>query len=129
MQGLQACGIESRFEESNWGSEANWRDENALRHEAGRGRPAAMQRYLIERGVSGSRIIVDNTLATARRALACRRAQLAFSEQGHISALARTLRLIDFYSAWREVPAYAVYRVWLAMNPLAARNTQLTVIR
>jgi hypothetical protein len=59
-------------------SESNWLDESALRHEAGLDRAAPMQRYLIERGVSGSRIIVDDPLATARRALACRRAQIAF---------------------------------------------------
>ncbi|MDR5734479.1 YdcF family protein [Caballeronia sp. LZ025] len=105
---------------------------------------AAMQRYLIERGVPASRVIVDNegdnTLATARHALAymrahgmssvmlvsqCHhlaRARLAFERAGAMDihgTYPRTLRLIDFYSAWREVPAYAVYRVRLAMNPEA----------
>ncbi|KDR37032.1 hypothetical protein BG57_10775 [Caballeronia grimmiae] len=47
-------------------------------------RAAPMQRYLIERGVSGSRILVDDPLATARRALACAcmPAQLAFQRAG-----------------------------------------------
>ncbi|WP_309789363.1 YdcF family protein [Caballeronia sp. LZ019] len=103
---------------------------------------AAMQRYLMERGVPASQIVVDdkgdNTLATARNAVGymrahgmssvmlvsqCHhlaRAQLAFARAGALDisgTYPRTLQLIDFYSAWREVPAYAVYRVRLALNP------------
>ncbi|MEZ2353060.1 hypothetical protein [Caballeronia sp. RCC_10] len=50
---------------------------------------------------------------------ACAACFLAGKGNGYLGTLARTLRLIDFHSAWREVPAHAVYRVPLAMNPEA----------
>ncbi|WP_321814704.1 MULTISPECIES: YdcF family protein [unclassified Paraburkholderia] len=101
----------------------------------------AMRTYLLARGVPDARIVVDragdNTLATARHAVAWMRSQglsrvvlvsqyyhlprarFAFQEAGApevYGAYPRAFRFMDLYSSWREVPALAVYRVRLGMN-------------
>jgi len=102
----------------------------------------AMQDYLVAHGVPSSAIILDNqgenTLATARNAVRYMkdhglsrvmlvtqyyhlpRAQLAFEAVGasRISgAFPPDFRVIDLYSCLREVPAYVIYAVRLAINP------------
>jgi len=106
---------------------------------------AAMRNYLLARGVPTDCIIVDNqgnnTLATARNAVRYMqehemsrvmlvsqyyhlpRAQLAFERVGAkqvYGAFPRSFRLVDLYSSWREVPAYIVYSIRLALNPDSA---------
>lgn len=101
----------------------------------------AMRTYLLARGVPDDRIVVDragdNTLATARNAVAYMReqglsrvllvsqyyhlprARFAFEEAGAprvYGAYPRAFRFMDLYSSWREVPALAVYRVRLGLN-------------
>lgn len=102
---------------------------------------AAMRTYLLAHGVPDDRIVVDragdNTLATARNAVAYMRAhglsrvllvsqyyhlpraRFAFEEAGApqvYGAYPRAFRFMDLYSSWREVPALAVYRVRLGLN-------------
>jgi len=102
----------------------------------------AMRDYLVARGVPAGRIIVDdqgdNTLATAHNAMRYMqengisrvmlvsqyyhlpRAQLAFERVGAqqvYGAFPRSFRLLDLYSSSREVPAYVVYAIRLAINP------------
>ncbi|WP_267554067.1 YdcF family protein [Rhizobium rhizogenes] len=103
---------------------------------------AAMQTYLLARGIPADRIIVDNkgdnTLATARNAIDymrehqisrvmlvsqyyhLARAQLAFERVGAsevYGAFPHAFQIRDLYSSWREVPAFAIYSVRLALNP------------
>ncbi|WP_322071695.1 YdcF family protein [Paraburkholderia bannensis] len=102
---------------------------------------AAMRTYLLAHGVPDERIVVDragdNTLATARNAVAYMRAQglsrvLLVSQYYHLprarfafeaagapqvfGAFPHAFRFMDLYSSWREVPALAVYRVRLGLN-------------
>lgn len=103
---------------------------------------AAMRDYLVAGGVPADRIVVDNkgdnTLATARNAVAymrdhgtsrvmlisqyyhLARAKLAFERAGAsdiYAAFPHSFQLRDVYSSWREVPAYAVYGIRLALDP------------
>jgi len=103
---------------------------------------SAMRNYLLARGVPADRIIVDNkgdnTLATARNVVDyirehqisrvmlvsqyyhLARAQLAFERVGVpqvYGAFPHSFQLRDLYSSWREVPAFAVYSVRLALDP------------
>ncbi len=102
----------------------------------------AMRAWLRERGVADGDIVLDNrgdnTLASARNATAFMRergmhrvmlitqyyhlprARLAFEKAGArvvLGAYPRRFRAMDVYSSWREVPAYAVYFVRLALDP------------
>lgn len=103
---------------------------------------SSMRSYLLERGVPAEDIIVDdkgdNTLATARHAVDymrehqisrvmlvsqyyhLARARLAFERVGVpevYGAFPHAFQIRDLYSSWREVPAFAVYSVRLALNP------------
>jgi vancomycin permeability regulator SanA len=99
----------------------------------------SMRAWLIDRGVPERDIVVDdqgdNTLASARNATAymrahgmtrvmlitqyyhLARARLAFERAGApfvAGAFPHRFRAMDFYSTWREVPAYVVY--WLRLT-------------
>jgi vancomycin permeability regulator SanA len=101
----------------------------------------AMRTWLIAHGLARDAIIVDehgdNTLASARNAVAfmrehrmtrvmlithyyhLARARLAFERAGAavvLGAFPHQFRAMDVYSSWREVPAYAVYLVRLALD-------------
>ncbi|WP_250478062.1 MULTISPECIES: YdcF family protein [unclassified Caballeronia] len=113
----------------------------------------SMQTWLIRHGVEQEAIVVDehgdNTLASARNAVTfmrehrmtrvllvtqyyhLARASLAFERAGArlvLGAFPREFRVIDVYSSWREVPAYAVYFFRLAANadakPVSFRPVQ-----
>jgi vancomycin permeability regulator SanA len=106
----------------------------------------AMKRYLTARGVPGTAIIADNagdnTLACARHLVAYMREQhlesvMLISQYYHLprarlaveraggnaltvlGSYPHRFRVLDLYSSWREVPAYAVYKVRLTLNPSA----------
>ncbi|WP_232452802.1 YdcF family protein [Burkholderia ubonensis] len=106
----------------------------------------AMKQYLTARGVPGTAIIADNagdnTLASARHLAAYMheqhlasvmlisqyyhlpRARLAVERVGAnaltiFGAYPHKFRALDLYSSWREVPAYAVYKIRLTLNPSA----------
>ncbi|MBN3751655.1 YdcF family protein [Paraburkholderia sp. Tr-20389] len=108
----------------------------------GRDEAAAMRHYLLTHGVPDSCITVDragdNTLATARNALAymrahnlsrvllvtqyyhLARARYAFERAGAPTVYGdwpHAFRLTDLYASWREVPAFAIYRIRLGLNP------------
>ncbi|CAD6514200.1 YdcF family protein [Paraburkholderia sabiae] len=103
---------------------------------------AAMREYLLTQGVPDDRIVVDragdNTLATARNAVAYMRANdlsrvLLVTQYYHLAraryAFERTgasqvcgawphaFRVMDLYSSWREVPAFVIYHVRLGLDP------------
>ena len=108
---------------------------------------SAMRAYLVARGVPENRIAADNlganTLATAHHTVAYMREKhlasvMLISQYYHLAraslavrrvggnaiavyaAHPRAFHLRDVYSSWREVPAFAMYKIRLTLDPNAS---------